>query len=107
MQTENPKKTFPKAMIIATALIAFSYILGSVAIQFIASPEVLQKAGIQDAGYVVYYILANNFGINGKVIVQVYAAINLITSIAAYIIWMESPIRAMFGEVPNIPKFFN
>ena len=55
------------------------------AIQFIASPEVLQKAGIQDAGYVVYYILANNFGINGKVIVQVYAAINLITSIAAYI----------------------
>ncbi len=31
-------------MIIATALIAFSYILGSVAIQFIASPEVLQKA---------------------------------------------------------------
>ena len=107
MQTENPKKTFPKAMIIATALIAFSYILGSVAIQFIASPEVLQKAGIQDAGYVVYYILANNFGINGKVIVQVYAAINLITSIAAYIIWMESPIRAMFGEVPKgtFPSF--
>ena len=106
-QTENPKKTFPKAMIIATALIAFSYILGSVAIQFIASPEVLQKAGIQDAGYVVYYILANNFGINGKVIVQVYAAINLITSIAAYIIWMESPIRAMFGEVPKgtFPSF--
>ncbi|MGG5461390.1 amino acid permease [Clostridium sp. B9] len=101
MQTENPKKTFPKAMVIATVLIALSYILGSVAIQLIASPEVLSKAGIQDAGYVVYYILANNFGINGRIVVQIYAAINLITSIAAYIIWMESPIRAMFSEVPK------
>lgn len=101
METDNPKKTFPRAMIIATALVALSYILGSVAIQLIASPKVLSKAGIQDAGYVVYYILANNFGISGKVVVQIYAAINLITSIAAYVIWMESPIRAMFSEVPE------
>ncbi|WP_300347617.1 amino acid permease [Clostridium sp.] len=101
METDNPKKTFPRAMVIATALVALSYILGSVAIQLIASPKVLSKAGIQDAGYVVYYILANNFGISGKVVVQIYAAINLITSIAAYVIWMESPIRAMFSEVPE------
>lgn len=101
METDNPKKTFPRAMIIATALVALSYILGSVAIQLIASPKVLSKAGIQDAGYVVYYILANNFGISGKVVVQIYATINLITSIAAYVIWMESPIRAMFSEVPE------
>ncbi|WP_024613718.1 amino acid permease [Clostridium sp. Ade.TY] len=107
MQTDKPKKTFPKAMMIATLLIALSYILGSVAIQLIASPKVLQDAGLQDAGYVVYSILANNFGIDGKIVVQIYAAINLITSIAAYIIWMESPIRAMFGEVPKgtFPEF--
>lgn len=105
--TENPNKTFPKAMIIATLCIALSYILGSVAIQFIASPEVLKNAGLKDSGYVVYEILARNFGINGRVVVQIYAFINLITSIAAYIIWMESPIRAMFSEVPEgtFPKF--
>ena len=97
MQTENPKKNFPKAMIIATIFVALSYILGSIAIQLIASPELLEKAGIKDAGYIVYDIIANNFGLNGKIVVQIYAAINLITSIAAYIIWMESPIRAMFA----------
>ncbi|WP_434799170.1 amino acid permease [Terrisporobacter vanillatitrophus] len=106
-ETENPKKTFPKAMVIATILIALSYILGSVAVQLIASAEVLESAGIKDAGYVVYSIVANNFGINGKVVAQIYAAIFLVTSIAAYIIWMESPIRAMFGEVPKgtFPEF--
>lgn len=101
MQTENPKKNFPKAMIIATIFVALSYILGSIAIQLIASPELLEKAGIKDAGYIVYDIIANNFGLNGKIVVKIYAAINLITSIAAYIIWIESPIRAMFGEVPE------
>ena len=105
--TDNPNKTFPKAMIIATVCIALSYILGSVAVQIVASPEVLENAGLKDSAYVVYYILARNFGINGKVVVQIYAFINLITSIAAYIIWMESPIRAMFSEVPEgtFPKF--
>lgn len=106
-ETENPKITFPKAMVRGTVLIALSYILGSVAIQLIASPEVLENAGLKDAAFVVYHVLAENFGLSGKIIVQIYAAINLITSIAAYIIWMESPIRAMFSEVPEgtFPKF--
>lgn len=105
--TENPKKTFPRAMIIATILIASSYILGSLAIQLIASPEVLAQAGIKDAAFVVYNIMGNNIGLNGRVIVQLYAMVNLVTSIAAYIIWIESPIRAMFSEVPQgtFPKF--
>lgn len=106
-ETENSKIAFPKAMVRGTVLIALSYILGSVAIQLIASPEVLENAGLKDAAFVVYHVLAENFGLSGKIIVQIYAAINLITSIAAYIIWMESPIRAMFSEVPEgtFPKF--
>lgn len=106
-ETENSKIAFPKAMVRGTVLIALSYILGSVAIQLITSPEVLENAGLKDAAFVVYHVLAENFGLSGKIIVQIYAAINLITSIAAYIIWMESPIRAMFSEVPEgtFPKF--
>lgn len=106
-ETENPKVTFPKAMVRGTLLIALSYILGSVAIQLIASQKILEEAGLKDASFVVYYVLAENFGINGRIVVQIYAFINLITSIAAYIIWMESPIRAMFSEVPEgtFPKF--
>lgn len=106
-EVENPKKNFPKAVIIATALVAVSYIIGSVSVCLIASPEVLENAGLKDAGYVVYKILAENWGISGKLIVQIYAAILTLTSIAAYILWMESPIRAMFSEVPEgtFPSF--
>ena len=104
---DNPKKTFPKGVIIATILIALSYIIGSVAVCLVASPKVLTDAGLKDAGYVVYKLLAENWGLNGKIVVQIYAAVLTLTSIAAYILWMESPIRAMFSEVPEgtFPKF--
>ncbi|WDU82716.1 hypothetical protein PWK10_14405 [Caloramator sp. Dgby_cultured_2] len=104
---DNPKKTFPKAVIIATVLIALAYVIGSVAVCLVISPEALQEANLKNAGYVVYQTLAQNFGINGKIVVQIYAAILTITSIAAYIVWIESPIRAMFAEVPEgtFPKF--
>lgn len=105
---DNPRKTFPKGVIIATIFIALAYIIGSLAVCFVASPEVLTKAGLKDAGYIVYKILAHNWGLgSGKVAVQLYALIYTITSIAAYVVWMESPLRAMFSEVPEdiFPKF--
>ena len=104
---ENPKKVFPKAVLIATSFVAGAYILGSLAICLVASPELITKAGVKDAGYVVYKILAQNWGLNGKIFVQLYALILTISSIAAYVVWLESPIRAMFSEVPEatFPKF--
>lgn len=62
---------------------------------------------IKDAGYVVYKILAENWGLNGKIFVQIYAFILTISSIAAFVVWLESTIRAMFSEVPTgtFPKF--
>ncbi|CDF59153.1 amino acid permease [Thermobrachium celere] len=106
-EVDNPEKTFPKAVIIATIFIALAYIIGSVAVCLVASPEVLESANLKDAGYIVYKILAENWGINGKIVVQLYAFIFTITSIAAYIVWIESPIRAMFAEVPEgtFPRF--
>lgn len=105
---DSPKKTFPKAVLLATLFVAASYIIGSLAVCFVASPDAIQKAGLKDSGYVVYKLLAENFGLNGKIFVQIYAAILTITSIAAYIVWIESPIRAMFSEVPEntFPKVF-
>ncbi|MBU3170568.1 amino acid permease [Clostridium estertheticum] len=104
---ENPKKVFPKAVIIATTFVAGAYILGSLAICLVASPELITKAGVKDAGYVVYKILAENWGLNGKIFVQMYAFILTISSVAAYVVWLESPIRAMFSEVPSgtFPNF--
>ncbi len=101
-QVENPKKTFPKGVIIATVFVAGAYIIGSLAVSFVASPETITKAGIQDSGYLVYKLLAMKWGLGtGKVAVQIYAGIYTITSIAAYVTWIESPLRAMFSEVPK------
>lgn len=105
---DNPKKNFPKGIIIATIFIVVAYVIGSLAVCFVASPDVLTKAGLKDAGYVVYKMLAHNWGLgSGKVVVQVYALIYSIASIAAYVVWIESPLRAMFSEVPEgtFPKF--
>lgn len=98
---ENPKKNFPKAIFIATFLIGFAYVIGSIAVLLVASPETIQEAGVKDAAYVVYEMLADNFGLNGKIIIRIYALILTITSVAAYIVWMESPLRALFSEVPE------
>ena len=105
---DKPNKTFPKSVIIATVFIALSYVIGSLAVCFVASPEVLDKAGLKDAGYVVYQILGANWGLGtGKAVVQIYALVYTIASIAAYVVWIESPLRAMFSEVPEgtFPKF--
>lgn len=98
---ENPKKNFPKAVFIATLLIGLAYVVGSVAVLVVSSPETIQEAGVKDAAYVVYKALAENFGLNGGVVVRIYALILTITSVAAYIVWMESPLRALFSEVPE------
>lgn len=106
-QVDNPKKTYPKSVLIATLLVAGVYTLGSVAVCLVASPEVLDTAGIKDANYAVFQILGNNWGLNGRVVVQAFGIVNTIAAIGAYTVWVESPIRAMFAEVPEktFPKF--
>lgn len=107
-ETKNAKRNFPLAVLIATFMIAMAYVVGSVAVSLVASPAQMQAAGLADSGFVVYQILAEQWGLNGKIVVQLYSAIFFITGIAAYIVWMESPIRAMFSDVPErtFPKFF-
>lgn len=100
-EVDNPKKNFPKAVFIATFIIAMAYIIGSIAVLIIASPETIQNAGVKDAAYIVYQKLAENFGLNGRLIVRLYALSLTITSIAAYIVWMDSPLRALFSDVPE------
>lgn len=103
----DAKRNFPLAVLIGTLLIGLAYVVGSIAVSLVASPEQIKAAGLKDSGFVVYEMLANQWGLNGKIVVQLYSAIFLITGIAAYIVWLESPIRAMFSDVPErtFPKF--
>ena len=104
---KNPKKDFPRAVMLSTLLIGATYVIGSIATLLVASPEQIAYAGVKEASYVVYRMLAEQFGLNGKLIIQIYAIINGISWITCYCIWMESPIRALFSEVPEgtFPKF--
>ena len=106
-KVDNPVRTFPRGVILATLLVASAYILGSIAVSLVASPEALADAGLKDAIYIVHWILAESLGVSGKVVVQIFSAVLLITSIAAYIVWIESPVRAMFADVPSntFPSF--
>ena len=106
-EVDNPARTFPRGILMATVLIGVAYILGSMAVSLVASPDVLTKAGLKDATYVVHVILADNWGLNGRMVVRFYSAVLLIASIAAYVVWIESPIRAMFAAVPKgtFPEF--
>ena len=105
---KNPKRDFPRAVFISTILIAAAYIIGSVAVLLVASPETIQAAGVKDAAYIVFGMLGEDFGVNGQIVLRIYAVILTIQSVASYVIWMESPIRALFSEVPegSFPKIF-
>lgn len=100
-EVENPRKNFPRGVIMATMLVGLAYILGSFAVGLVASPETLVNAGLKDAIFVVHKLLAESWGINGDIVVRLFALIFLVTSIAAYVVWIESPLRAMFSEIPK------
>ncbi len=100
-KVDNPLRNFPRGVIMATMLVGAAYILGSFAVGLVASPEVLAEAGLKDAIFVVHKLLAESLGVNGDFVVRLFSFILVITSTAAYVVWIESPLRAMFSEVPE------
>jgi amino acid transporter len=104
---DKPKRNFPRGVIIATVLVAVAYIIGSLAVSLVASPGALEEAGLANAEYVVYQILAENFGLDGALAVRLVAFVTFVASVGAFVVWMESPIRAMFADVPKgtFPRF--
>lgn len=106
-EVDNPTRNFPRGVFFATILISLAYVIGSIAVSLVASPEVLAEAELKDAIYVVHMILAENWGLSGKMVIRLYSAIFLVASVAAYVVWIESPIRVMFADVPKgtFPRF--
>jgi amino acid transporter len=104
---DKPQRNFPRGVIIATVLVAAAYIIGSLAVSLVASPEALEEAGLANAEYVVYQILAESLGLDGAITVRLVAFVTFVASVGAFVVWMESPIRAMFADVPKgtFPRF--
>ncbi len=100
-KVNSPLRNFPRGVIMATMLVGVAYILGSFAVSLVASPAELSEAGLKDAIFVVHKLLAESLGVSGDLVVRLFAMIFLVTSVAAYVVWIESPFRAMFSEVPD------
>jgi amino acid transporter len=97
-ETRNPRRSFPRAILLSTILIGTLYILASVAVSFAFPLESLTKAtGLYD----VLVRLGTLLGLPGETFGRASMVFLLVGSVAAYVIWMESPLRAMFAEVPQ------
>ena len=92
------KHGYPRAILASTVLIALLYILGSIAV-CLAFPvaELTKATGLYD----VWNVIGNVVGVPGGAVARVALTLVVITSIAALIVWMESPIRAMFADLPK------
>jgi len=97
-QTENPERNFPRAILFSTLLIAAVYILATVAVAFAIPLESLTKAtGLYD----IWLPWASMVGLPGPVIGRLAMIVIVSGSIGAYVVWVESPLRAMFADLPR------
>jgi amino acid transporter len=97
-ETQDPQRNFPRAILASTVLIGAAYILCSVAVSLLMPLGSLTKAtGLYD----IWLYLAALVGLPATPFARACMTFLIIGSVAAYIIWMESPIRAMFAEVPK------
>ena len=97
-ETRDPQRNFPRAILISTLLIGSAYVLSSVAVTLVWPLDTLTKAtGIYD----LWVGWAQMVGLPGSIVGKVSTWFFVISSVAAYIIWLESPLRVMFAEVPR------
>jgi len=97
-QTRDPQRGFPRAILFSTLLIGALYMLATVGVTLILPLEELTKAtGLYD----IWVPLAELIGLPPELFARACMTFLVAGSIAAYVIWMESPIRAMFAEVPR------
>ena len=97
-QVKNPSVGFPRAILLSTFLICAIYVLASIAVAIVFPLEQLTKStGLFD----IWIGWANLLGLPGLLVAKVFMTVITLSIIAATIIWVESPIRAMFAEVPQ------
>ncbi len=96
--TDDPQRTFPRAILLTTLLIGAAYTLATVAVAMLMPVhEVTKATGMYD----VWLPWAETLGLPGDAIGRLAMVVITLGSVAAYVLWIESPIRAMFADVPE------
>ena len=97
-QVKNPARDFPRAILLSTFLVCAIYVLASIAVALVFPLGQLTKStGLFD----IWMGWAAQLGLPGLTIAKVFMTVINISVITGIIIWAESPIRAMFAEVPK------
>lgn len=93
-EMENPKKNFPRAIVISAVMVCVLYVLGSIAItMLLPTSEIRASTGILDAIVRASQLL----GIPG-IFVQIVAAGISMATIGALILYISFPIKMLFGN---------
>ncbi len=96
-EMDNPRRDFPKAIMIAAAIVGGLYVLGSIAITMILpTDQITASQGVLAAISAV----AQNLGI-GKWLVSLVALGVTISIFGAVILYIASPLKMLFGSVPE------
>ena len=90
-ETENPQKTFPRAILISAFFIAGIYIIGTVAVTFIISPDKIGAAsGIMDA----VKLLGDQLHIGWLVFLVAFTL--TIGNFGGISVWAIAPLKMLF-----------
>lgn len=96
-EIENPRKNYPKAIMISAVLIGIIYVIGSLAITSLMKTSDIQAAtGILEA----IKVGAQKCGI-GDWLVRVVALGISISILGSTVIYIASPVKMLFGSVPK------
>lgn len=94
-EMDNPRRNFPRSIILSATIVCVLYILGSISITMLLSPEDLSAStGILDA-------LTRACSLLGipLIFIQIIAAGIALSIIGALILYIASPIKMLFGSV--------
>lgn len=93
-EMENPKKNFPRAILLSASIVCILYVLGSIAITSLLSPaEIQASTGILDSLTRACELLGVPL-----IFVQIIAAGIALSILGALILYISFPIKMLFGN---------
>lgn len=94
-EVENPRKNYPRAIITSAAIVATMYVVGSIAMTMILTPDqITASTGLFDA----LGTAAHNLGI-GDWLMQVLAGGIALSLFGGLILNIAQPVKMLFGSV--------
>ena len=99
---QNPDKEFPRAMIVMTAMVAVTAVLGTFAMGLMFDPNNVPKDLMMNGAYYCFAKLGAYYGV-GRAFVILYAICQFFGQAATLAISIDAPIKFLLSDVD--PKF--